>query len=47
MTPREMTAALGGLRPGEDGLQRAQLEMLMTGFPDDGEPFEAGGDARR
>ena len=34
MTPREMQAALGGLRPGSAAPDRGGLEALMEAFPD-------------
>jgi len=34
MTPREMQAALGGLRPRVTVPDRSGLEMLMGAFPD-------------
>jgi uncharacterized phage protein (TIGR02216 family) len=34
MTPREMQAALGDLKPAAPVPSRSGLEMLMAGFPD-------------
>ncbi|WP_275789830.1 rcc01693 family protein [Pararhizobium gei] len=34
MTPREMQAALGGLRPAAAAPERAGLAALMAAFPD-------------
>lgn len=34
MTPREIRAALGGLRPDAGPIDRQALQTLMTAFPD-------------